>query len=72
MTDLTFGPLENFSRFDKLYDEPKFVIHRDDCPASPSYGNPHKFSTLCMCKELDKADKDGRDEDRADDERKYG
>lgn len=72
MTELSFGPIEDFKKFDKLYDEPEPFIHREDCPMSPFYGKPHQFSTLCACKELNKADFSSEREDRADDERKYG
>lgn len=72
MSEPVLGPLEDFKKFDKLYDEPEEYTHREDCPMSPLYGHPHKFSTLCACRELDKADLESKSEDRADDERKYG
>lgn len=68
----TIGALEDFKKFDKLFDHPEEHEHRHDCPVSPFYGKPHRFSTFCVCIELDKADRDSELEDRGDDDRKYG
>lgn len=71
-----FGPLEDFRKFDKHYDEPESHIHREDCPmgykvrCSKTWFSAH--TTLCLCKELNKADREAEKEDRADDDRKYG
>lgn len=69
----TIGPLENFSRFDKVYDEDMAThsICREDCPRSISE-KKGLLSTLCLCKELNKADRDAYLEEKADDARKYG
>lgn len=72
MIEPNLGLLETIDKLDRFYDEPEPFIHREDCPMSPSYGNPHKLSTFCVCKELDKADREGAAEDKWDDERKYG
>lgn len=70
----TFGALEVFSQLDRLYDEDENwrAKHREDCPCHPSYSNPHKLTTFCVCKELNKADRDAYLEEKADEARKYG
>lgn len=72
MVEWVFGPLENFSKFDKLYDEPGLHIHREDCPMGYKANTLYQKSTCCLCKQLDKADREAEKEDRADDDRKYG
>lgn len=72
--ELSIGALEVFSFFDQLYEEDmnSRADHNIYCPCHANYSNPHKFSTLCLCKELDKADREAYLEDKADDMRKYG
>lgn len=56
----------------KHYDAPEPHLHHQYCPMSIFYGNPHKFSTLCVCAELEKADRDAVIEERADEEIEKG
>lgn len=63
----SLGSPENFSRFDHLYDGPEEKYHHEACPMSYK-----EDSTLCLCVRLDKADRMAREEERRDDERKYG
>lgn len=74
MPDNSFGPLEDFSRFDHLYEEDmnEKAQHRRDCPSHPEYFNQARLCTVCVCRELDKADLEAYVEDKADDARKYG
>lgn len=74
MSEYGFGPLEDFSRFDHLYEEDMDAKaqHRRDCPRHRDYYNPARISTFCICKELDRADKEAYLEDKADEARKYG
>lgn len=72
----SFGSLERLEKQDKHYDEPEEFVHRDDCPMGYKvtlrrlWFNAH--TTLCLCKHLDKADREAEKEDRVDDDRKYG
>lgn len=68
----SFGPLEEIKKHDKHFDLPEEVEHRKDCPMYLNSLRSDTRTTLCMCKELDRADRLAEAEDRADDDRKYG
>lgn len=67
-----FDQFEDFDKKSKHHDEIEPHIHREDCPMSIFYGNPHKYSTLCVCKELDAADLKVKREEESDNDEAFG
>ena len=43
------------------------VIHRQECPANPNYLSRSRPGTLCLCPELEKAEKDSQWESEQED-----